>query len=269
MKKHILAINETMPETFDSMLLQMKFIEECRPDQNNIESTAFNGTACIEAPCYAVVQDPLKEPRISRLTVGGARDWMKYEMEIVDGIQDFCVNNGWDYTYHQRFVEQLDDVLEILKTAGTRRAVLQIRDWEHDLYTTDPACLQYIYLQIRNNKLESHFHMRSNDLINATIMNMWGFIRLVESICKRLRFVYPELTVGEYVHQVDSLHVYAKDLKQFHSFVERIRKNRENSKTYPTTYTYEEQYRIEMESHIPAITEDMDNLKKNTRRYPR
>lgn len=52
-----------------------------------------------------VVEDPLAEPMISRLFVGGYKELQQYVMEMRDGILDFEVDRGnWKYTYHDRMV---------------------------------------------------------------------------------------------------------------------------------------------------------------------
>ena len=52
-----------------------------------------------------IVQNPLAEPRISKLFFGGPEDLQQYIMEMLDGILDFEIERGkWKYTYHDRIV---------------------------------------------------------------------------------------------------------------------------------------------------------------------
>ena len=52
--------------------------------------------------------EPLKEPMISKLFIGGSKELEQYRQEILDGILDFEIERGnWAYTYHSRMAEQI------------------------------------------------------------------------------------------------------------------------------------------------------------------
>ena len=57
-----------------------------------------------EVSMTMVIDEPLCEPMISRLYIGGFRELQQYIMEVLDGIVDFKINtaeNAWEYTYHK------------------------------------------------------------------------------------------------------------------------------------------------------------------------
>ena len=104
------------------------------------------------------VEEPDCEPRISKLIIGGPYDLQRYVMELIDGILDFKINAGWDYTYHDRFARYLPFVLgELKRNRESRRAVISIRDNETDSRTSDPACMQSLQFFIRDKCLTINF----------------------------------------------------------------------------------------------------------------
>ena len=100
-----------------------------------------------------VVTEPLAEPLISKLFIGGPRELEQYRQEMLDGILDFEVERGnWAYTYHQRMEKQFPFIVsELQRNPSSRRAVIVVRDWEVDAESDDPACLQHIQYFIRDN----------------------------------------------------------------------------------------------------------------------
>ena len=56
-----------------------------------------------EVSMTMIVEEPFKEPMISKLFIGGYKELQQYVMEMRDGILDFEVDKGnWKYTYHNR-----------------------------------------------------------------------------------------------------------------------------------------------------------------------
>ena len=101
------------------------------------------------------VLEPLAEPMISRLFIGGQKELQQYVMEMLDGILDFEIDKGnWTYTYHDRMVnyrshnkvyDQIQFVIsELTRNPSSRRAVVVIRDVGVDAESDDPACLQHL-----------------------------------------------------------------------------------------------------------------------------
>lgn len=182
-----------------------------------------------------VVENPLAEPMISRLWIGGPYDLARYLREMLDGEFDFCIGNGWDYTYHDRManfrsrsdatydikgIDQIKFVIDELKRCPySRRAVISIRS-DYDMRTdaTDPACLQHIHYFIRDNKLHCKVLFRSNDAVEATFMNAFALIMLQKKIADELG-----VEVGSYTHRANSFHCYEKNFKDLEGYVQRIR----------------------------------------------
>ena len=200
------------------------------------------------------IEDPLAEPRISKLIIGGAYDLQRYVMELVDGILDFKINEGWDYTYHDRFIKYLPFVIaELKRNRESRRAIISIRDNETDSRTTDPACMQSIQYFIRENKLDCVVLFRSNDLPEAFFFNAFGLIMLQEKIAGELG-----VPVGTYSHRSNSMHCYEKDFQLLKNYVKAIGEKGSED----LTYNYRGDWDEIMQAEIPGILKLVEELKQ-------
>ena len=74
----------------------------------------------------------------------------------------------------------------------------------------DQPCTMFIQFYIRNNKLYLAGYMRSNDAVYGTPYNISYFIRLMHRMLNELKDVYPELTLGDYIHNATSIHIYKR-----------------------------------------------------------
>lgn len=210
----------------------------------------------IETSMTIVVEEPFTEPMISKLFIGGQRELQEYVMEMVDGIKDFEIEKGnWTYTYHDRFAYQLQFVIDELKRNPTsRRAVMSIRN-DSDIGSDDPACWNHAQYFIRDGKLHCKALFRSNDACKATFMNMFALIMLQKRIADELG-----VAVGTYTHKANSFHCYEKDFSLLRGYVKRIQvaKDIEDIAFY---YDDEDGWQPEMESFIPQILADVEELK--------
>ena len=167
------------------------------------------------------VEDPMKEPRISKLLICGPGELRQYEMEMLDGILDFVIgkaDNLWEYTYHERYAYQLDFIIaELKREPFSRRAIMSIRDFDVDSKNTHPACLQSIQYFIRDGKLHCCVLFRSNDLPEAFFMNAFALIKLQEKIAKELG-----VGMGSYTHRSNSMHAYEKNFGLINGYVKKI-----------------------------------------------
>ena len=237
----------TLPEAYHNALLmldEMGAIVPC-PDYNTTQKE-LTMTLCVE--------HPLAEPMISRLFIGGFYELEQYRQEMLDGILDFEVEHGnWTYTYHQRMEKQVPFIIEELKrNPFSRRAVIDIRDWEKDSKSEDPACLQHIQYFVRDNKLHCKVLFRSNDACKATFMNAFALIMLQKRIADNLG-----LEVGTYTHRANSFHCYERDFDLLKGYVNRINGDGE------LTYDYEGEWDELMEDVKPMIAEKVQILRSN------
>lgn len=257
--KEIMVRGTTLPEAYHNALWQLYFDGEfvpC-PDYNTNQK---------EVSMTMIVEEPFKEPMISKLFIGGYKELQQYVMEMRDGILDFEVDKGnWKYTYHNRIasygskrsfvcgLNQFDFIIEELqRNPDSRRAVIDIRDNWDDMYSDDPACLQHIQFFIRDNKLHMKVLFRSNDACKATFMNAFALIMIQKMIADALG-----VEVGTYIHRANSFHCYEKDFKMLEGYINRIH----DYKDEYLTYDYKDDWKDMMEECIPEILENVEKLK--------
>ena len=242
-----MVIGETLPDAYHKALVSLEqsgLISDCE-DWNTTQK---------ELSMTMVVTDPVKEPRISKLFIGGAKELEQYRQEILDGILDFEVERGnWSYTYHQRMGNQVEFVInELKRNPSSRRAVISIRTSD-DIGSDDPACLQHMQFLIRRGKLDCKVIFRSNDACKATFMNAFALICLQERIANALK-----VPVGSYVHRANSFHCYCKDFNMLYGYVDRIQSAKE---VEDVTYEYEGNWKENMESYQKEIEWQVNILK--------
>lgn len=241
-----IVIRNTLPEAYHRALTSLDVygeISDC-PD--------WGGT-CKEMGITIKVMKPLAEPMISRLFIGGPRELEQYRMEMLDGILDFEIEKGnWKYTYHDRIKEQIPFILEELRrNPSSRRAVISVRTNE-DIGSNDPACMQHMQFQIRDEKLEMSVLFRSNDAVKATFMNMFALIMLQKRIADTLG-----VEIGTYTHRVNNFHCYEKDCGLLRKYVRKICAMEQNE----LTYEYTNDWKDIMEEYVPEILAEVEVLK--------
>ena len=247
--KEFFITGETLPEAYHKAILALG-------EDGDMADCPDYGQGQKECTMTVRVEAPAKEPRISKLIIGGPKELRQYELEMLDGILDFIVGKGenlWEYTYHQRFAHQLDFIISELKREPfSRRAVMSIRDFEVDSQNTHPACLQSIQYFIRDGKLDCSILFRSNDLPEAFFMNAFALIRLQERIAEELG-----VGVGSYSHRSNSMHAYEKNFAMLEGFVQKIKTCPEDE----LVYDYEGFFK-DMMTEYDAEIEEMVKSKK-------
>lgn len=247
--KECLITGKTLPDAYHNALKSLwESGEKCPcPDYN---------TNQLEIGMTMVVSEPLAEPMISKLFIGGYRELEQYRQEMLDGILDFEVEKGnWAYTYHQRMEKQIPFIIEELKRNPlSRRAVIIIRDWEVDFKSTDPACLQHIQYFVRDEKLHCKVMFRSNDACKATFMNAFALIMLQKRIADELGY-----EMGTYTHRANSFHCYEQDYAMLDAYVDRI----ENNDIGDITYDYVGDWDELMEEAKPEIAAMVEELRSH------
>ena len=249
---------KSLPEAYHAALRELYQHGEVTPcgDYNQHQK---------ELSMTMIAEEPLAEPMVSRLIIGGFYELQQYVMEVLDGILDFKIGdseNAWEYTYHDRIVNydiegrklnQLQFVIdELTRNPDSRRAVIDIRDNRIDPFNSHPACLQHMQFFIRNGKLHMKVLMRSNDGVEATFMNAFAFVMLQKKVADVLG-----LPMGSYAHRANSFHCYEKDFGLLDQYIDGI----ENKPLDEITYEYDGFFKDLMEEAIPDIERAVCNLK--------
>lgn len=245
--REVLVKGKNLPEAYHKALMELN-------TNGEISDCSDWDTMQKELSMTIFVEEPMSEPRISKLFIGGPEELEQYRQEILYGILDFEVQRGkWAYTYHQRYAEQIPFVIKELKrNPSSRRAVMVVRDWRLDSVSEDPACLQHIQYFIRKGKLDCNLIFRSNDACKATFMNAFALICLQEMIAKELG-----IETGTYTHRANSFHCYEKDFALLDGYCKRLA----SGDIDDVTYDYEDGWDEIMEAAKPMIAAMVEELK--------
>jgi thymidylate synthase len=96
----------------------------------------------------------------------------------------------------------------------TRQAIVNL--WRPDEKTTkDVPCTLSLTFRVRDGKLGLKVHMRSNDVILGVPYDWFAFSRVQLLMAEVL-----DLEPGPYVHHVDSLHLYERDLERAQGLID-------------------------------------------------
>ena len=141
------------------------------------------------------------------------------------------VNNkdkqGFVYTYPNRLqahfinesglINQIEVVVKRLsENLGTNRAVMILYDPDVDSYEEDDPeklvedipCLNFIQVLVRDNILNLHVELRSNDIFTAYPSNMMLITYLGMRITEKLNEQYPNIKFGGIYYNCTSAHYY-------------------------------------------------------------
>lgn len=255
----VITYGKTLPEAYHGslLLLQEAPITPC-PDWNTNQK---------ELSMTFVVDHPLQDNMISKLAFCDPASLEQYCQEMLDGILDFEIEEGkWKYTYHNRmvaypvrignktdFVNQLNFIIdELQRNPYSRRAVVDIRDNNEDMYSDDPACLQHMQFFIRDNQLHMKVLFRSNDACKAAFMNAFALIMLEKRIADTLG-----IEVGTYAHRANSYHCYERDFGMLDGYCKRIH----NEDPDDLSYSYWDDWKFLMDDAKSEIANKVENLK--------
>ena len=253
--KEVFIEDTSLPKAYHQALIALW-------DEGDITDCADWNTTQKEIGVTIHITNPLEEPMISKLFIGGPRELEQYRQEMLDGILDFEIEKGnWVYTYHDRMVnypiknERLDQVQfvvdELKRNPSSRRAVILVRDPAIDAFSDDPACLQHIQYFIRDNKLDCMVLFRSNDACKASFMNMFALILLQKRIADELG-----VEVGTYTHRANSFHCYEKDFNLLEKYIAALISTNRNNCFYDYIGDWDEI----MEEYQPQITMEIQEL---------
>lgn len=126
----------------------------------------------------------------------------------------------FEYDYHSRLfnyngINQIEKIINHLKEKiTTRRAVAVTWQPEVDTEKEDVPCLQWLNVDIRDNKLNMTVLFRSNDILLALGANMYGLTGLQTYIAEKMN-----VECGIYRHIAVHPHIYVNrdkdELKKF------------------------------------------------------
>lgn len=278
------ARGRSLAEAWENSLLALYFFgTEIRTEYDRRDSAGnFLEPASKDCTMRIVVEDPLSEPMIHRAFPGGLEDLEEYRLEVVEGIKDHWIRDPsnpedqrWEYTYHERLFaykkdprEKAFDQIQILaeklaRTPHTRRA--QAITWQVwlDPEIEHPPCLQSLWFRLlpfqkNHYKLNMNIRFRSRDAYDAAFMNCFALILLMDKVAKLIQEKASfQVSLGRYVDESDSYHIYGHRLEDFQS---RFLKQVLNRKFEDRTWTLEFAKPI-FEQARPKILEKVKRVK--------
>ena len=162
----------------------------------------------------AFIDTPFRLPRTSPYAPQKEMAAKEYARQLIEGS-----SNEFDYTYHDQLFKweeyyihghkivhnQVQYLIDKLKELPeSRRAVAIVFDPSKHQYTDKSVpCLQLMQLSYRQNRLNMKVVFRSNDMLTASGLNMYGLTELQKFIAGKLE--YP---VGSYTHIALIPHIY-------------------------------------------------------------
>ena len=119
----------------------------------------------------------------------------------------FRRKNEYNFTEWGWAIQSLKD------DKDSRQAIMHFNTPDHlFLSNKDQVCTMYGIFLIRNNRLNFHVYMRSNDVIKGLTYDVPFFTLLQVEAWKILVKQYPKLMLGSYFHNATSLHLYENDV---------------------------------------------------------
>lgn len=186
----------------------------------------------VETDTIAVYIDtPFRLPRISPYAPQQDMAAKEYARQLIEGSV-----NEFDYTYHGQLFEwntdyihghkvvhnQVQYLIDKLKeTQDSRRAVAIVFDpMKHQYTDKSVPCLQLVQFVYRNGRLHLKVIFRSNDMLTASGLNMYGLTELQKFVASKVG-----MPVGSYTHIALVPHLYhIRDSKHMMDMVNGINK---------------------------------------------
>jgi len=112
--------------------------------------------------------------------------------------------------------DQVSSIIELLRqNETTRNAVIQIFDAKDLAKNSKGTCTLNLQFINRNNKLTLITTMRSNDAYLGLPHDIYSFTMLQELVASEL-----EIEVGDYIHNVGSLHLYDHKIEAANTYLD-------------------------------------------------
>ena len=160
---------------------------------------------------------------LEKIPEGFSKEYIdKYTDEFMNGRGEKL--DEFAYTYHDRIFKkwgnQVEKIIEVLKKRpNTRRTMISLWDPKEDLENTNPPCLDFIWVVVRNSKLEFHIVYRSHHIATVTkegklmkgegafVPNIYALAILQSKMAKELNISSGPLVLTDF-----SGHLYVSDV---------------------------------------------------------
>ena len=217
-----MIIGRTFAEVYDKLLLSL--LEEgkkVRP-RGMLTKELMQETFCIEDPNSSLIYIPGRNFSIAHAIHESFLIFCDNNRVNVAGyfnknIAQFSDDGNTLYgSYGHRIAKKMQGVLDKLKEDhDTRQALLTIHRVDDSIVKTkDPPCTITLQFTIRDEKLNMHVYMRSNDIVWGTPYDVFVFTTIQKVFANTLG-----IPIGKYYHTATSLHMYERDFEKCREYI--------------------------------------------------
>ena len=151
-------------------------------------------------PMMIEIKEPLNFLYLPKEVTPGMID--KYYQEYIVNRE---IQANESYTYGSRIYEQIDKISFMLSaTPHTNQASISISQ-PSDIELEHPPCLREITFSVFDNRLNMTTYWRSNDVMEAFILNQGGMALLLKDIAE-----FTDLDVGSHYYSSPGAHIYIR-----------------------------------------------------------
>ena len=192
-------------------------------DDENMTAELINANLCLTDPtmntmCECIRKMPIRYAigellwyNSRNTTAESIKPFSKFWAKIAE--PDGNVNSNYGHCIHDKFgFDQWEMVKELLKNNPTsRQAILHIKEARNIIEnpTKDLNCTMTLQFLLRNGRLDLITTMRSNDIWLGLPYDVFNFTCMQIQMAMELN-----VDVGNYYHNVGSLHLYKKDAEK-------------------------------------------------------
>ena len=212
----------TFAEVYDKLLLNL--LEEGKKvsPRGMLTKELMQETFCIEDPNSSLIYIPGRNFSLvhaihESFLIFCDDNHVKVAGYFNKNIEQFSDDGETLYgSYGHRIATKMQGVLDKLKEDhDTRQALLTIHRVDDSIVKTkDPPCTITLQFTIRDEKLNMHVYMRSNDIVWGTPYDVFVFTTIQKVFANTLG-----IPVGKYYHTATSLHMYERDFEKCRKYI--------------------------------------------------
>ena len=214
----------TFAEVYDKLLLNL--LEEGKKvsPRGMLTKELMQETFCIEDPNSSLIYIPGRNFSLvhaihESFLIFCDDNHVKVAGYFNKNIEQFSDDRETLYgSYGRRIATKMQGVLDKLKEDhDTRQALLTIHRVDDSIVKTkDPPCTITLQFTIRDEKLNMHVYMRSNDIVWGTPYDVFVFTTIQKVFANTLG-----IPIGKYYHTATSLHMYERDFEKCREYIGR------------------------------------------------
>ena len=212
----------TFAEVYDKLLLSLLEEGKKASPRGMLTKELMQETFCIEDPNSSLIYIPGRNFSLvhaihESFLIFCDDNHVKVAGYFNKNIEQFSDDGETLYgSYGHRVAAKMQGVLDKLKEdRDTRQALLTIHRVDDSIVKTkDPPCTITLQFTIRDEKLNMHVYMRSNDIVWGTPYDVFVFTTIQKVFANTLG-----IPVGKYYHTATSLHMYERDFEKCREYI--------------------------------------------------